>query len=197
MLVDSFLEDEELTRTALSCHLSMDLLCQEMRAAWKSWACRKVGNKMLKWRCALAVLFSLLRKGGICLQTTGMLVLHRVDSLALVVLQFLRHVSTTPLSLKALSKINKTGMNQRRTPEKVKPMTWERPEAQMWRPVVANAADHWQFRREACKDPRRLLTKRGDFRDFRTDTCLMNISWSIARCTHRHSCLQSFCPDQV
>ena len=34
MLVDSFVEDEELGRTALSCHLSTDLLCQEMQAAW-------------------------------------------------------------------------------------------------------------------------------------------------------------------
>ena len=29
MLVDSFLEDGELARTALSCHRSMDLLCQQ------------------------------------------------------------------------------------------------------------------------------------------------------------------------
>ena len=28
--VEGFLEDEELARTALSCHLSMDLLCQHM-----------------------------------------------------------------------------------------------------------------------------------------------------------------------
>ena len=28
--VDSFLEDEGLARTALSCHLSVNLLCQEM-----------------------------------------------------------------------------------------------------------------------------------------------------------------------
>ena len=32
--VDSFFEDMELARTALSCHLSMDLLCQEMSDAW-------------------------------------------------------------------------------------------------------------------------------------------------------------------
>ena len=164
-------------------------------------------------------------------QTPGLQVLHRADSPAQVVLQFLRHFSTTPLSLKALSKINKTSgkhlFSSEKTavhtraeaalwdlhrahdelqardepaqdpPEKVKPMTWERPEAQMWRRVVANAADHWQFRRETCKDPRRRLTKRGYFRDFRTATCLMNISLSIVRCTHRHSCLQSFCLDQV
>ena len=35
--------------------------------------------------------------------------------------------------------------------ENVKPMTWERPEAQMWRRVVANAADHWQFRHKIAK----------------------------------------------
>ena len=46
--VESFLEDEELARTALSCHLSMDLLCQEMLDAWLSEDCRKVGNDVLK-----------------------------------------------------------------------------------------------------------------------------------------------------
>ena len=30
ILVERFLEDEEFSRTAPSCHLSMDLLCQEM-----------------------------------------------------------------------------------------------------------------------------------------------------------------------
>ena len=32
-LVESLFEDEELARRALSCHLAMDLLCQEMQAA--------------------------------------------------------------------------------------------------------------------------------------------------------------------
>ena len=32
MLVEGFLEDEELARTALSCHLSLDLFCQDMNA---------------------------------------------------------------------------------------------------------------------------------------------------------------------
>ena len=48
MLVESFLEDEELARTALSCHLSMDVLCQEMQAARQSDDCWKVGNDGLK-----------------------------------------------------------------------------------------------------------------------------------------------------
>ena len=34
MQVERFLENEELARTALSCHLAVDLLCQEMQAAW-------------------------------------------------------------------------------------------------------------------------------------------------------------------
>ena len=33
-LVESTLDDDELARTALSCHLSLDLFCQDMRAAW-------------------------------------------------------------------------------------------------------------------------------------------------------------------
>ena len=32
--VEGSLEYERLARTALSCHTSMDLLCQEMRGAW-------------------------------------------------------------------------------------------------------------------------------------------------------------------
>ena len=48
-----------------------------------------------------------------------------------------------------------------------------RRETQMWRRVVANAADHWRSRGDTCKD----LTKRGYGRDFRTATCLVNISW--------------------
>ena len=43
MLVESFLGDGELARTALSCHLSMDLLCQEMSDAWWSEDCWTVG----------------------------------------------------------------------------------------------------------------------------------------------------------
>ena len=34
MRAESCLEDEELARTALSCHLSTDLLCPEMSDAW-------------------------------------------------------------------------------------------------------------------------------------------------------------------
>ena len=34
MLVESFLEDKELARTTLKCHLSVDHLCQEMQVAW-------------------------------------------------------------------------------------------------------------------------------------------------------------------
>ena len=33
MLVEGLLEDEELARTPLGCHLSTDLLCQEMSDA--------------------------------------------------------------------------------------------------------------------------------------------------------------------
>ena len=47
-LVDSFLEDEELARTALSCHLSLDFFCQEVHAAWQSKDCQKVANDVLK-----------------------------------------------------------------------------------------------------------------------------------------------------
>ena len=46
MLVVSFLEDEEFARTALSCHLVMDILCQEMQAAWQSEDCRR---EMMCW----------------------------------------------------------------------------------------------------------------------------------------------------
>ena len=176
MLVDSFFEDEELTRTALSCHLSMDLLCQEMRAAWKSWACRKVGNKMLKWRCALAVLSSLLRKGGICPPDNwdAGVAQSRQPSTSSV------EVSATCFHDATVSQSTFKDKQNRDEPAQ-DPRTGQahdlgRPEAQMWRRVVANAADHWQFRREVCKDPRPGLTKRGDFRDFRTATCLMNIS---------------------
>ena len=42
MRVASFLEDEELARRALSCHRSMDFLCQEIQAAWWSEDCQKV-----------------------------------------------------------------------------------------------------------------------------------------------------------
>ena len=34
MLMESFFVDEELARTTLSCHLSLDLFCQEMLVAW-------------------------------------------------------------------------------------------------------------------------------------------------------------------
>ena len=34
MLVEGFLEEEELARGALSCHLPLDFLCQEMSDAW-------------------------------------------------------------------------------------------------------------------------------------------------------------------
>ena len=51
MLVESFFEDEELARTALSCQLPMDLLCHESHVAWQSAACQKVGNAVLKLLC--------------------------------------------------------------------------------------------------------------------------------------------------
>ena len=46
-MVGSFLEHEELARTALSCHLSMDLLW-EMQGAWCFEDCWKVGKNVLK-----------------------------------------------------------------------------------------------------------------------------------------------------
>ena len=45
MWVDSFLEDEVLARTALSCHLSTDLLFQEMSDACWPEDCRKEGHE--------------------------------------------------------------------------------------------------------------------------------------------------------
>ena len=48
MRVESFLEAEELARTALSCHLSTDLLCLEMSDAWWSEDSWKVGHDVLK-----------------------------------------------------------------------------------------------------------------------------------------------------
>ena len=38
-LVHLFLEDWELARVAVSCHLAFDLLCQEMQVAWQLWYC--------------------------------------------------------------------------------------------------------------------------------------------------------------
>ena len=46
--VEGFLQDEELARTARSCHLSMYLLSEEMSDAWWSEDCWKVGNDALK-----------------------------------------------------------------------------------------------------------------------------------------------------
>ena len=46
--VEDFFENEELARKALSCHLSMDLLCQEMQDAGRSEDYRKVGNDVLE-----------------------------------------------------------------------------------------------------------------------------------------------------
>ena len=45
MWVDSFLEDEGLARTALSCHLSVNLLCQEMSDGCWFEDCRKEGHE--------------------------------------------------------------------------------------------------------------------------------------------------------
>ena len=42
MLVESYLADAELARTALSCRLSMDLQCHGMPDAWQSEDCQKV-----------------------------------------------------------------------------------------------------------------------------------------------------------
>ena len=48
MWVDSFLEDEGLARTAPSCHLSTDLLFQEMSDACWPEDCRKEGHDVLQ-----------------------------------------------------------------------------------------------------------------------------------------------------
>ena len=39
LLINLFLEDCELARIAVSCHLAWDLLCQEMHDAWKLFNC--------------------------------------------------------------------------------------------------------------------------------------------------------------
>ena len=42
--MESVFEDRELARTALSCHLSLDLSFQVIHAAWSSEDFGKVGN---------------------------------------------------------------------------------------------------------------------------------------------------------
>ena len=81
MPVEGFLEDEALARAALSCHLSMDLLCREMLDAWKSNDCWKVGINVLK------APFFLVCEGGICRPNTWAAgVAPSLDSVALVAL---------------------------------------------------------------------------------------------------------------
>ena len=43
--VSLFLKDCELARVALSCHIALDILCQQMREAW--CCCKNVSNKPL------------------------------------------------------------------------------------------------------------------------------------------------------
>ena len=84
MLVESFLENEELAGTALSCHLSMDLLCQEMSDAWQSLDRR-------------TFLFVLLREDSV-LQTPGLQVLQQVQTVQHWWCCNHCNVATTPLS---------------------------------------------------------------------------------------------------
>ena len=84
MPVGSFLEDEELARTALSCHLSMDLLCQEMSDAWQS---EYIGTFP----------FVLLREDSV-LQTPGLQVLQQVQTVQHWWCCNHCNVATTPLS---------------------------------------------------------------------------------------------------
>ena len=85
--MESFFEDEELARTALSRQLPMDLLCQESHVAWQSADCQKVGNAVLKLLCFCTGLFSLVDEGGIFPpDTCAAGVAPSSDSLALVVL---------------------------------------------------------------------------------------------------------------
>ena len=48
MLVESFVDEEELAKTARSCHLATDLFCQEVQDAWWSEDCWKVRNDVLE-----------------------------------------------------------------------------------------------------------------------------------------------------
>ena len=77
MRVASFLEDEELARRALSCHRSMDFLCQEIQAAWWSEDCQKVKHDAPK----CSGLFPCLLREESVLQTPGLQVLHRVRTI--------------------------------------------------------------------------------------------------------------------
>ena len=83
MLAKSFLEDEELARTALGCHLSMNLFLPDARLSrvtrefsWQSdggctshlaflWAAR-VGRRGLKQPCFSDACFPCFVEGGIC-----------------------------------------------------------------------------------------------------------------------------------
>ena len=152
---------------------------------------------MLKWLCFSSAFFLCLSEGGICIPDTWAagVAPSRQSSISSVTVSATCFHDATVSQSTFKDKQNQDEPAQ--DPRKGQAPDLGGPEAQMWRRVVANAADHWQFRREACRDPRRRLTKRGYFGDFRTATCLMNISWNIARFTHKHSCLQSFCPDQV
>ena len=76
--VEDFFENEELARKALSCHLSMDLLCQEMQDAGRSEDYRKVGNDVLEQLSFNSALFRWLVREESVLQTRGLQVLHRV-----------------------------------------------------------------------------------------------------------------------
>ena len=71
-LLASLVEDVEPARTALSCHLSMDLLCQE--------------TEVLKWLFFTSALFLGLKREDIFLPTPGLQVLHRVSTVGSVVI---------------------------------------------------------------------------------------------------------------
>ena len=94
MLAKSFLEDEELARTALGCHLSMNLFLPDARLSrvtrefsWQSdggctshlailWAAR-VGKRGLKQLALVMLVFLVLLREESVLQTPGLQVLHR------------------------------------------------------------------------------------------------------------------------
>ena len=78
---------EELARRALSCHLSMDLLCLEMSDAWQSEDSWKVGQDVLKWLGFSSALCLCFAGGEICPPDTRAAgAAPGLDSLALVVL---------------------------------------------------------------------------------------------------------------
>ena len=88
MLVGSFLEDEELARTALNCHQSLDLLCQEMSDAWQS--------------VYIGTFFLVLLMEDSVNQTPGLQVLQQVQTVQHWWCCNHCNVATAPLSLRTI-----------------------------------------------------------------------------------------------